>query len=428
MSRSLWILPFIFAAMGHGQSPCPHNALPQAARRVSSLQQELLKIKSSEMDSAVVPAAADKIAQLKDALSLASDAAMACEGPSIDVAQLQVRLARVLHANQPEPTESPSDGTIKDDVAGLYGTDLQVKARRPSGAAELINIEYSIDAGCGSDSMLLVYQLYDATWKQKLRWQSPPLKMISDAFGDFFVFTILRDPTGQAGRDDSWRVVVAHGTPWCQSRFSDFAIDVLAPGPVPASPRVLWHTEREYSRGDFDARIKSSGNMFELRLNADCMTFDNVNCFERRVIYRYVVDAGDSVHRVEPMGLNARGFVEEWLTAPWSESETFAATPSGQSLREAHDSFDPKFPESDNKFVSHSFGPVRACTEAGVSQIQMNSILVKMVPGKPGGDSTPLPSLYFHVREVKGGYLMLSAPTAPDPTCSGPDLMPSTIN
>jgi hypothetical protein len=424
MKRLPWILSLVLTVVAQAQTPCSPNALPKAARQALSLQKELQQIKSSDGDDEVVPAASGKITQLKEALSLATDAAMACEEPSVSAAELQLRMARVLHANQPQPAETPSDGTINHDVAGLYGTDLELKARRTPEIAGLIGIEYSIDAGCGVDTMLLIYELRDGTWEQKLRWQSPPMKMISDAFGDFFEFTVLADPSGQADGEDSWRVAVAHGTPWCTSRFSKFAIDVLAPGTSPAAPKVLWHNERYYSRGEFEPRIKSSGNTFELRVNADSMSFEEARGFERRVIYRYAVDSDGSVHRVGPMGLHARGFVEEWLEAPWSESKTFSTAYSAESLQIAHDSFDPKFRENDKEYVSHAIGPVRACKEAGVFQVQIDSTLEKIVVGKPGGESSPLPSRYFHVREVKDGYQMLSAPVAPDPTCSGPDLMP----
>jgi hypothetical protein len=89
----------------------------------------------------------------------------------------------------------------------------------------------------GSDSMLLVYELQNGAWKQALRWQSPPLKSISAAFGDFFVSALLRAP--HAGGPGGWRVAVAHGTPWCQSRLSAFEIDLLSPGAGASSPKQV---------------------------------------------------------------------------------------------------------------------------------------------------------------------------------------------
>ena len=428
MRRLLCILIMLFAAHCCAQNHCSLSTLSQAADRVSTLRQELGQAKVGEMDDEVPPAVADKITQLKDALSRTSDAALACARPSVDPTELQKSLAQALHANAPEPADKTvisKDDHRYDEIFGSYGHNLRVQVSRPSGVAGVIAIQYSTNIECGTDSMLLAYELHDGVWTEKLRWQSPPLKSISDAFGDFFVSAVLPGSSALENEDKKWRVVVAHGTPWCTSRYSGFKIDLLSPSSDAASPRLLWHTERGYSRGGFDPRIKSIGNTFELRLNADCMVFDPASCFERRVIYRYSVDGSDSVHRVRPIGRNARGFVEEWLSAPWSESRELSVARAVATLQTVHDQFDPPVKPNDDQFVSHGLGPVRACAVPGTFQVQINSTLEKIVPGKPGGDSTPLASRYFHVRELKDGYLMLSAPSEPDPSCTGADLTPA---
>jgi hypothetical protein len=428
MKHLSWILPLSFAVSCPAQNLCNPNALSQAAARVLILQNELGQTKVDEMDVSVPPTVAVKITQLKDALSHASDAALACAEPSENPIELQKRLAQMLHANAPEPpanTAISKDDHRYDEILGSYGHNLRVQVSRPPAVAGVLLIQYFTNIECGADSMLLAYELRDGTWMQKLRWQSPPLKMISDAFGDFFVSAALPDSSALENTNSKWRLVVAHGTPWCTSRFSNFKIDLLSPGPDPASPRVLWHTEREYSRDEFEPRIKSSANTFELRLNADCMSFDPANCFERRVIYRYSVDGNDHVHRVGPLANNARGFVAEWLIAPWIESQNLSAAESATTLQKVHDQFAPSFKPNDDQYTSHGYGPVQACATPRTFQVQIDSTLEKIVPGKPDGESEPLATHYFHVREVKNGYVMLSAPTEPDPTCSGANLMPA---
>lgn len=433
MKHMSWILllPLAFQCFAHDH--CSPTALSQAAAQALAFQKELQKANVGDLEDDVPAAIADKITQLKDALNSTSNATLSCAKPSVDPNELQKNIARALHANQPEYDGNPNmpkDDPRFEHLPGLYGNNLMVQVRRPSGTQGMIAVQFSFDIECGTDTMLLAYKLGDGVWTEKLRWQSPPLKSISDAFGDFFLATFLHDPSALEDNDANWRVVVAHGTIWCQSRFSNFKIDLLSPSRDPASPRVLWHTGRAYSRSDFDPQIKSSGNTFELRLNADCMFFDEANCFERRVIYRYSVDDNDSVRRLGPFGMNARGFVEEWLTAPWPESQNVSAAEAVAALQEVHDHFDRPAKPGDDQFVSHSFGPVRACAAPGVFQVQINSTLEKIVPGKPGGDSSPLPSRYFHVGESKDGYLMLSARAEPDPSCTGTNLMPpeKTVN
>ena len=125
------------------------------------------------------------------------------------------------------------------------------------------------------------------------------------------------------------------------------------------------------------------------------------------------------------IAINARGFVEEWLSAPWSESRDFSSAEAVTELQAVYDRFDAPIKLNGDQFVRHPLGPVRACAAPGVFQVQIDSTLENIVPGKPGGVRKPLASRYFHVREVKDGYVMLSAPTAPDPTCSGANLMPA---
>jgi len=331
------------------------------------------------------------------------------------------KMAEMLHANSPEP---PSNTVISkddhrfDETFGSYGHNLRIRAERPPRAASLLEVEFSVNIACGNDHMLLLYSIHNGAWTRQLRWQAPPLQHISDAFGDFFLAAILSIPETGESRP---RVVIAHGRPWCTSRFSAFDIDVLSPTADSNSPKVLWHTERGYSRGDFTPRIKSSGDTFELRINESCMDIDS---YERHVVYRYRVDNDQDVRRLQPIATNAQGFVEEWLSAPWPESLTFSVQESIAALQTIHDQFKPSI-KGDVEFVTHSYGPVRGCKTPGTFQVQINSALQKVIPGKPGGESRPLPTHYFQVREIKNGYLMVSVSTKPDPTCTGRNLMPA---
>ena len=128
---------------------------------------------------------------------------------------------------------------------------------------------------------------------------------------------------------------------------------------------------------------------------------------------------------IQPIASNGRGFVEEWLSMPWSEAQGFLAQEAAQALQQVHDQFDPPVKEHDTEFVRHSYGPVRGCNAPKTFQVQINSTLERVVPSKPGGESSPLPTRYFHVRETGNGYLMVSARTEPDSTCTGPNLMPA---
>jgi hypothetical protein len=352
------------------QTPCSAAASADAARRAKSLQERLKRSKVEEMETTVPAAVRDQLTQLKDALSCTADAVLAQAAPSAGAAELQHRMAHLLnanqhanqHANQPEPPPSTVISKDGHEALGPYGDDLSVRVIRPSNVAGILAVEFSVNVQGGQDHLLLLYALHNGAWREQIRWQAPPLKQISDAFGDFFVSGAL---STSAGEDSKLRVVVAHGTPWCTSRFSGFRIDVLSPG-------------SGYSRAGFDPTFKSSGDTFELRVNDSA--FD-IESFERRVIYRYRIDEHDEVRRMEPIAINARGFVEEWLSAPWSESQAFSAPEAASVLKQLHDQFDPPM-KSDTEFVTHGYGAVRACDAPGIFQVQISSTLERMVPAR----------------------------------------------
>lgn len=98
-----------------------------------------------------------------------------------------------------------------------------VAVKRPANKPELMTVEWSFGIDCGNDSVLLVYE-FDHGWKRIVRWQSGDYSEISGAFGDFFQYAVV--PLGAAG---DWAVAVAHGHPWCTSRWSGFDLDVISP-------------------------------------------------------------------------------------------------------------------------------------------------------------------------------------------------------
>jgi hypothetical protein len=412
-----------FAATCAAQKPCVPGTVPQAAQQATFAQAELRKASYEEMDTKNPAATNTYTRDLKDALTRTSDAVFACAASDVNLGTLQDTLAKALNANPPQP----AGGSVQKndprytEFLGSYGHNLQAHVSRPANVSGLLAVQFSINIECGNDNMLLVYALRDGSWKRQLRWQANKLDQISDAFGDFFLTAFL------PGQNGEWRVAVAHGTPWCTSRFTAFAIDVLAPDTNADVPRILWHTKRDYSRGgDFEPTLKAAENTFDLRLNADEMGFVETG-FERRVIYRYQVTE-NSVERIGPIANHARGFVEEWISAPWEESRNLTASKNISDLEKVHNEVSPHIKPDDKQFLAHGSGSVRACAATGVFQVEMNSSLEIIVPGKPGGDSKPLSSHYFHIREGKDGYTMLSAPTKPDPACTGPDLMHSAGN
>jgi len=400
------------------QQACNPSALQNAAANAARLRKALRAQVTGTMETDVPPAVQNQLVQFKNALASVVEAGLACQSPSATPTRIQDALARSLRANGPDPSDAEYLAkSNQDEAADEYGTTLKVRANWQSTTPHLLAIEVALGIECGEDTMLFLFEPTERNWTERLRWQAPKYSKVGDAFGDFFLHTLVQKPGS-----DAWRLVVVHGRPWCTSRFSGFGIDVLEPTINSPQPRVVWHTGRGYSRGDFEPSLKASGNIFEFRINGDAMLFDTDRAFERRVIYRYRV-SGDTVDRIEPIAVNARGFVEEWLEMPWNEAAAQTAAPAGTSLKEVHESYQQESTKDDNIFIKHAYGPVLACKSPREFQIEIKAERHTIVPGKPGGDSVPLSSTFYRVRETGNGYELLSATHKPDPQCGGPNLM-----
>ena len=244
--------------------------------------------------------------------------------------------------------------------------------------------------------MLLLYVQRDGRWERRLRWQSPRYSEVSGAFGGFFLFDVLTTP------EQVPEVVVAHGTDWCTSRFSSGVIDVLALSTEGDVPRLVWHTQRALSRGDYEPRLKVAGSEFEVRWNAPALDPDG---YERTVVYRYCV-RGDDVSRVSPIAVNGRGFVEEWLSAPWAEAETQTAVESRARMKRFHAGYE-QAEGSAGTFVRMRYGPVTACRSPKEFEVEMDT--------KTRGE-TEHPE-FFHICETGNGYALLDEGRTRDGRC-----------
>jgi hypothetical protein len=384
------------------QLTCSKTAQTAGATAVTNIRMQLRAIKPAvDMDTNVPAAAQTLIPQLKAALLQTAQAALACHDAAIDPQVLEKEIATQLNANPPQPppgvSAQPGDTRYAEMLSDEYSSDLLVSVARPQ--PQLLSVQFQFHIECGEDTVWILFEQQNSKWQLKLVWQAPPYTEINGAFGDFFLATVLpADATG------GLQVAAAHGSPWCTSRFSGFSMDVLQPSPSDAAPKVLWHTQRGYSRGDTAPGLRSTADGFELRLNAPA---DDISGFERNVIYRYKV-AGAQVTRVEPIAANGRGFVEEWLSMPWDEAQGQTAPEAIAGMKIVHDHL-ADLDKNSNTYVTFSYGPVRSCLTPGRYEVEMDA--------DPGGPE------FYAIAEAPNGYVMTNYGTTQDERCSGPNLM-----
>ena len=380
---------------------CAADAAQKAADAALSLQATLLASTVPSMDTDVPEQLRSTLHNFKQALIYTAEETMRCSTPSAaDASQIQASLASLLHANLPQKpsTDVPEVDNHPGVDRGTYGTDLNVGVKVVPNRPDLISIQLRYGIECGDDNLLLLYSRVGGGWRSEVIWQNPDLKSISDAFGDFFLFSLVpSDPT------QPYLLAVAHGEPWCTSNMSGIKIDLVAPAASGKPQQHLAHRDELYFRPDVP-HLKLTSKGFELRATVYSRDMDRIM---RPGVFRYRTTSG-AIERIQPIANNARDFVDEWLQIPWTEAARWSAQPPA-SLEAAHDRFDYKLHTNGGGDSIGSYGPVRACTSAkGLFQIEIDL----------DSDS----KLYAKLRQSPTAFTMVSISPQLDRSCIGPDI------
>jgi hypothetical protein len=398
----LLALPAALAAQ-----PCTKPGWNPLAPPVMVAQAQLLNVKLQDaMDEAVPAPLQAQILALKDALAGYTLGQLECVAANAGATSVETMLAGPLSANQPE-VQRTSDPNQPPPLDHIYGSNIRVTVTRPANEPQLLLVEFSLGIACGFDSMLLAYEQSGGAWQQVLRWQSPAYDSIGDAFGDFFDYEVLP----QAGTKN-WLIAVAHGTPWCTSNMSAFDVDLLQPSADQTSQQALFHRKLYYRR-DTDSVMKAEPGGFELRMTGESI---DPNTIMRPVIYRFELQ-GSQLIRVQPIAMNGRDFVDEWLESPWDDASRWSAAAGSAPLQQIHEKIAALRNTDDSPLLT--FGPVRGCTDAKAHyQVELDE---EWVDDK--GNSRPGSPTYFQIEEGKDSFTMLSAAANTDPRCTSPDIM-----
>jgi hypothetical protein len=391
---------FITTTTSYADTACSPQSQRHAAVEAAQLRKQLLAIKVEFMSYDMPAPAPVLLERFKIALMKSAEGALACHGTSVQPSVIQSELAGLLHANPSAAPDRYSEGPGMEKPTGnIFASDLHIHVFRASSSPRIFAVQFTFGITCGDDNVLLLFQADNTRWKEAVRWRVKGLDRINDAFGDFFVSSIL--PGASAGK---WRLITAHGKPWCTSNWSAFNIDVLAPTDDPNKPRLVSHREEMYLRY-VQPKFVSSGNTVSFRTDRNTIETEELS---RTAIFRYQL-VGDNLQRIQPIATNGRYFVDEWLQIPWSDAVLFSDPSTLSKLKAAHDIYAARYNDIKNT-TSYEYGPVLACRDSRKRfQVQI------------AVDDHPT---YYSILENGEGYTMLSAnSTQPDPACNGSDLM-----
>jgi hypothetical protein len=408
---------FLVASSLRGEQSCSQAALRKTAVQVLAVQARLLAVKVGQggMDTSVSPSTRAEIHLFKTAINEAIDAFMLCEDvgskdASGEPKSIEFGLAELLKGNREKMWGTISADNLPAVVDRVYGRALGIKVRAIQQVPLTVAVQVSFGVNCGDDNILLVYEAGETKWQRVLDWQSGDYDEVSGAFGDFFDYQLIPQAT-----QDGWAIAVAHGMPWCTSRWSGFDLDVIQPEHGQTTQKVLMHTNKGYVREN-DPVMKATPDGFQLRLEVG--TVESV-VMTRVGIYRYRV-VGGQVERIQPIANNGRDFVDEWLQVPWTEAVKWGDSTFATSLQEEHNTVYEwkETATSDSPFLS--YGPVVGCSDRK-DHFQMTLFADKLLNQK----QIPVSTTYFQIEQGKNSFKMLSASQKADPLCGGGDLMGS---
>ena len=402
------ILTMLF---GKATATAQHCISPDFKAKLGKVQTDqsgLLAYKlHDEMDEEVPGSLQSQIRGFKDALAALGDAAADCAAVNEDPKTLEGDLAGQLGANKPVTEEIYNPNKVPQNDH-IYGDGLRVRVTEPLQPVHLLLVEFGFGIDCGDDSLLMIYENHSGQWRRTLRWQSDDYSEVKDAFGDFFQYVVI-----PRSSRDGWLLAAAHGSPWCTSRWSGFGLDLVQPATSNAPQKTLQHVEHGYVRGDTAPILKLVPGGFQLRVETGMLDMDVMT---RIGIYRYRV-SGDKPERVQPIAINGRDFVDEWLQSPWGDAARWSSPEALATLRDTHRQLGEKTPDTGRP--NYTFGPVRGCSDSSAHfQVELKA---EWIDDK--GNSKPAGTTYFGIKQGINSFTMLSGANTPDSQCNGIDIM-----
>ena len=254
--RTVLIPPILLAGLlsAQAQSNCPAGDAETTAILALGIQNKLLahKIAADDIEIDAPTDVGRDILMLRKTLDVATQAFFRCRvGDDVSPVVIQQKLAHFLHADQSSRDKNA------DRSDGIYGANLGVHIEATKGFPNSLFVVLTFDVECGNDNLLFLYTKEQGQWPQRLHWYSDRYTKPSDAFGDFFVFMPVR------GAQGTTLFAVAHGHPWCTSRWSGFDIDLLRSTTKIANQTNLGHFSAGYDRGSDDPQgIKPTADGF----------------------------------------------------------------------------------------------------------------------------------------------------------------------
>jgi hypothetical protein len=274
------------------------------------------------------------------------------------------------------------------DMAGDCATNAlgYVDDVRVTHAGEFLSVVTAVGINCGYDESAYAYTWRNGRWQRF--WESEQTSYTADSYRPQQVHDVLISAPGAAGR----RLLATLGSQsGCTGGFKDLYARAWQFDAALGSRRVLdWRTYADDGYPPIQGRIGPDDLLVQYTTGglADGDTHTAVRHFEIR--------NGVAV-QIDPIAGRPHDFVLEWLSAPWEDSRTRAAS---EALKEKYTALHLEHPYGD--FAE----PTRRCTAGG----DVWQVATRILDG---------PMRYYRVRwEVPFRFTMVDISETPFQDCT----------
>ena len=227
---------------------CPQTELSSAASQVQDARNVLLGLPPPS-EPLLSKKSAAAIADMKLKLAAFVLAYMHCQPENADVDGIGIDLIRLGWAQAAPPARG-----------ALFSGALAFEARSPQPGMIAVTARFGI--GCGSDTVLLLFEHADSGWTETLQVTSPAYRDTAQAYQD------LGYAIAPADNDGSWYLVEKHRPASCATTSArGLFYSVLRPSHDPGKPKILY-TGHDGGLGP-DTEIDAASDSFALTAPGD---------------------------------------------------------------------------------------------------------------------------------------------------------------
>ena len=219
-------------------------------------------------------------------------------------------------------------GVVRPALAeNLLGSVGKIGVNRESGT---LVVTTAVGIHCQYDTSAYVYKFLLGQWRRV--WESEQDDYSPGKYLPQHIDAVHILQPHKEGKEDGTPVVMTLGNDWgCASTWHSVYYRVWRTGL--SGPKLLidgagfgWLRAPTYIVGSVVQNPLNENAPIDVLVEFTTGSID-AGVHNREAVRHYLID-GDQVRRVDPVALSPRDFVDEWLTARWSESVNWSASPA----------------------------------------------------------------------------------------------------